>query len=370
MIQKATTTPVEGVILETFPKYIITKTDVFSLYTNKFLAKKLIKRNYKSEDSKCDIGIDLIDSAGKRYGTTLHRLIALAFIPNPENKPEVNHIDGNPMNNSIDNLEWVTKAENTKHAVDNRLYTGRYVACNKYKLVAEEELLATFETLTKASLSKYAQGPDSLPHISKTCLNNAKGEDVYTHNGYVYRETVSSAVGVTPVIVEYTEFDINKLEYKVIADNPRYVVTKDGRVYDSVKNGWVKSTVCEDKSRGSTYLTVSLHEGGRKYKSYRLAKLVAKTWLGEDTRNVYFHNNNPLDCSVNNLYYDKKGTTDKAVSVYRLTYKEILVDSYTSMLDAANSVNGLNKQVSEVCLLNNDVVGKPYTYKGYVFRLV
>lgn len=46
----------------------------------------------------------------------LHRLVAIHFIPNPENKPEVNHKDGNKLNYSLDNLEWATPSENVMHS--------------------------------------------------------------------------------------------------------------------------------------------------------------------------------------------------------------------------------------------------------------
>lgn len=61
--------------------------------------------------------VDLTDRNGHRGTRKIHRLVAKSFIPNPDNKPEVNHISGNKTDNSVDNLEWVTTAENQRHAV-------------------------------------------------------------------------------------------------------------------------------------------------------------------------------------------------------------------------------------------------------------
>ena len=52
-----------------------------------------------------------------RIQTGVHRLVALCHIPNPENKPEVNHIDGDKDNNHVSNLQWATTAENVEHSV-------------------------------------------------------------------------------------------------------------------------------------------------------------------------------------------------------------------------------------------------------------
>ena len=72
----------------------------------------------------CRNGYHRIKVGRKAYGA--HRLVAIAFIPNPMNKPDVNHIDGNKENNSVSNLEWVSKKENMLHAVRNGLAKNQY----------------------------------------------------------------------------------------------------------------------------------------------------------------------------------------------------------------------------------------------------
>lgn len=62
---------------------------------------------------------------GKKHYVRLHRLIAKAFIPNPNGYPQVNHIDGNKLNNDVSNLEWTTNSQNTKHGYDNNLYHSK-----------------------------------------------------------------------------------------------------------------------------------------------------------------------------------------------------------------------------------------------------
>lgn len=75
---------------------------------------------------------------GKRKMHKIHRLIALAFILNKQNKPQINHMDGNKLNNHIDNLEWVTAKENQQHAWQTGLKESVRIAllkCNSKAVV-------------------------------------------------------------------------------------------------------------------------------------------------------------------------------------------------------------------------------------------
>lgn len=66
----------------------------------------------------CRMGYPIVrlSKDGIAKNVRVHRILAQAFIENPENKPNVNHIDNNPLNKSLDNLEWCTQKENMQHA--------------------------------------------------------------------------------------------------------------------------------------------------------------------------------------------------------------------------------------------------------------
>ena len=104
----------------------------------------------------------------------IHRLVAEAFIPNPLNLPEVNHIDGNPKNNRVENLEWITTKENINKSYETSGVgpLRNHLNCSLYKKSTNEKIkdfesvnaAATYASehfdCSKSSLIKYKESKD------------------------------------------------------------------------------------------------------------------------------------------------------------------------------------------------------------------
>lgn len=111
---------------------------------------------------------------GKRKEGKIHRLVAKAFIDNPNNKKQVNHIDGDKKNNNVSNLEWVTNQENTIHALN----TG----------IKKTIIIRVVETgRIYRGCGECARAINGNPADIMRCLRTTKTK---THKGYHFEEIV------------------------------------------------------------------------------------------------------------------------------------------------------------------------------------
>ena len=138
-------------------------------YNNK--TGKYLKGQENYKNHYFSYNITMPDGSKKRLYA--HRLVAQAYIPNPNNKKQINHIDGNVLNNCVDNLEWVTQSENQQHALKTELRKFNHVFCfNKDKV-----LVAEYLNISEASK---AAG------ISQSIISQELNKDIKTLSGGFY----------------------------------------------------------------------------------------------------------------------------------------------------------------------------------------
>ena len=133
---------IAGRCIPGYSGYKVTDTgDVYSFITGKNLKTSPGKNGYKC--------LSLVGDDGKKRMLTVHRLVALTFIPVISEKTHVNHKDGNKLNNSVDNLEWVNNQENRDHAWETGLMSSKLKKCT---LSTDNKEFIEFNSLTDAKI--------------------------------------------------------------------------------------------------------------------------------------------------------------------------------------------------------------------------
>ncbi len=99
--------------IKDYPDYYITEDG--QVISHKYKKPRALKAGKLNNGSQIYLSVTLRKD-NKSHQKLVHRLVAEAYIPNPENKPQVNHKDRNTTNNNVENLEWTTPQENSSHA--------------------------------------------------------------------------------------------------------------------------------------------------------------------------------------------------------------------------------------------------------------
>jgi hypothetical protein len=102
-----------------------------------------VKRNNKILKNQIRTGYPKVTLMANRFKKqiSVHRLVAIAFIPNPENKLEVNHINGIKTDNRVENLEWCSRKENAQHSYDNKLQKPQKGSCHGGSKLSEIDII-------------------------------------------------------------------------------------------------------------------------------------------------------------------------------------------------------------------------------------
>lgn len=228
----------------------------------------------------------------KRYTFKVHRLVALAFIPNPDNKRTVNHKDKNKCNNKLENLEWMTHEEQMQHRS-----IGLVIKSNKnkpiYRLSKNDEILDLFNSIEHAGKWAVENNLTSNVHNGRNAIGNCLNGLTNTAYHYKWKFTNNDTLENE----EWREINVNKLLNEEIISDKKYCVSNLGRF----KNSSGRITDIENyKVIEDGYIRVYIYN-----KTFALHRLVALTFLDnpENKETVNHIDGNKLNNKIENLEF-------------------------------------------------------------------
>lgn len=242
--------------IDNLKNYMVTKSGkIWSNKSNRFLSQK-ITNAYK-----------MINLCSKAY--MIHRLVALTFIPNPDNKPYVNHINCNTIDNRLENLEWVTQKENT-NAHDKEISHPRKVL----QINNDDQIICTYDSITDAA---------NEVNLSRTAVSKAVCGKNQTAGGFKWKY----------VDENYEAKEIDLTNSKVLSHNKIYRIFPNGLIYNTMRRAFIKPI-----KNASDYCYVSIMCGDKKKNIY-VHRLVAEHFIP--------NKNNKLQVNhINKIRYDNR----------------------------------------------------------------
>jgi hypothetical protein len=331
-----------------FPNY-----DVSSLgnIRNK-ITNKMLRINVK-----CGYCIISLTNSGKHKSCNVHRLVAIAFIQNPENKPDVNHKDKNKLNNCLSNLEWMTRLENNVHRC-----LGAIITTNKNKAVFRidiitNEILETFDSIELAGIWACTNGYTKTSHTGRNSIGNCLNGLSKTAYKFMWKykninESLDNEIWKQVIV-----------DKEVVYTDKTYFVSNLGRFKNS-------SGIIMDNYKVNEYIKVYVY-----HKSFLLHRLVALAFIPnpENKPQVNHIDGNKLNNSVANLEWNTNLENQKhkfkiglgnnftrKITQYDLNMNKI--KSFTSIIEASKELN-ISKSNIMCVLLNNTKTAGGFTFK-------
>lgn len=222
-----------------------------------------------------------LNKDGKRYSFFIHRLVAQHYIPNPENKPTVNHIDHNVSNNNVENLEWSTHKEQAQHSNERKGNLNDMIKLWRLDMNGNKiELMNTIDALNFVKTNKLSEGLDKT--IRNNIITSARG-------------LADSAYGYKWKYPE--EEQIKGEKWKELEEKEGYFISNMGRMKNT-KTG----RILTGHINGNDMLVYISGVGKKNF-----ARLVAKYYIPNPNNYLYVKRRDGIKSNVraDNLYWSR-----------------------------------------------------------------